>query len=138
MQSDVFQIVNEALKQLPVKMNTQRASDMVATGAGLVEKSGDVNYIKAVVLAESLAEITGARPSILEERGKGYIVSWLGEEKKKATEYFRSVAINSVTGEPPAVYVDFVPVVSPLVVKYAVPVFLVSLGIAFKVGQAVK
>lgn len=123
-------------------INSAEGKTAIDTGAGIVEKQGDKNYIKAVLIAEALNSVTGAKPVIIQKTTGQYVITWEGSEQEKATEYFRRVMVDSITntdtGEP--VIVDFYPVVKPLGIKYGAPVVLgvvlVSAGIGYMVGRA--
>lgn len=133
-----FMKIREKIDSLLKSDSLKRAID---TGAGIIEKQGDENYIKAVLIAKALDTITGAKPVIIQKISGQYVVTWENEEQKKATEYFRRVMVDSMTNtdsnEP--VIVDFYPVVKPLGIKYGVPVVLgvvlVSAGVGYWVGS---
>ena len=123
MNFDLDNITGGALEQIESFLKSGQAQDLINTGAGVIEKQGDTNYIRAVLIAKALEEITGGIPVISEMVDGRYLISWYGVELAKAQQFFKTTAVNAVSssGEPSPVVVDFYPVVKPMVLKYGAP-----------------
>lgn len=134
--------LNKAIENVESFLQSEAGNRLINTGAGVIEKQGDTNYIRAVLTAEALGRITNTTP-VIDELGNGrYQIAWYDDELTAAREYFERVAVDAVTasGEPSPVVVDWYPVISPLATKYALPtiagISAALFGVGWLIGKA--
>lgn len=131
MNADLNVNVGKIIDAINSAVNSGKYDTVIKTGAGIIEKQGDGNYVKAVLIAEALYKALGARPVIRDMGNSYYVVTWEGAEQEKATQYLKNMAVKFIDSDksPEPVSVDFTPIIKPLGVKYGLPV-IVGAGLA--------
>ena len=136
MNFDNSRIANDIFAEVENMIDSGQAQTLIETGAGLIEKQGDTNYIRAVLAAKTLEEVTGAQPTITEIENGRYKISWYDTELKNAQNFFIEYGTKAINqqGEPSPVVIDFLPVIRPVAIRYGAPVLLGSAVALFGLG----